>query len=73
MIFSIQPNSGRESFAIMNNAKKLGSDYVMSKNCKENHIPIGSVEYCEQILKTNDKIKNFYPDFLKNYLKSIYC
>lgn len=68
MIFSIQPNSGRESFAIMNNAVKLGSDFQISKECLPDSIPIGSVEYCESILDPKDQIRNFYPDFLKEYL-----
>lgn len=71
MIFSIQPNAGRELIAIINNVGKLNTDYVISRDCKPNHVPIGTIEYCESVLnlKTNNKIKNFYPKFLKDYIK----
>ena len=67
MKFSIQPNSGRESFAIMNHAVKLGSDFVISKDCLPGHIPIGSVEYCESIMDVKDGVKDFYPEFLRDF------
>jgi hypothetical protein len=51
----------------MNHATKLGSDFVVSKDCLPNHIPIGSVEYCESIMETDDDIKNFYPEFLSDF------
>ena len=54
--------------AIVASAVRLGYDYVTSNVCLPDHIPIGSVEYCETILPKKEGMIDFYPNFLKNYL-----
>lgn len=59
----------REKNAIIQSVRYLGSDYVYSKKALPDHIPIGTIEYCESILP-KDYLKkpiDFFPEFLKDY------
>lgn len=70
MKFSIQYDyQTRESLAIATSCRKLKLDFKMSKRCIKGYIPIGTVEYCESTFDNKNKTINFYPDFLKNYIK----
>lgn len=65
--FCIQAGeSTPEKLAIVNGSHELGYEYVFSNIKLENHIPIGTVDYCDPHL--DGEVKNFYPEFLKSYL-----
>ncbi|MEI8269800.1 MAG: ATP-grasp domain-containing protein [bacterium] len=65
--FCLEMNgSTREKIAIISSARYLNYDYVYSKKALPDCIPIGSVDYCEEILPKGYPIE-FFPDFLKEY------
>ena len=71
MDFCIQRSESRdlarEKIAIYSAASALGSKYITSVDCKEGYVPIGSVEYCEQILPKSDAAIDFFPEFLSDF------
>lgn len=68
MKFCLQSGeSSREKIAIFSAAPKLGYEFVTSKICIANCIPIGTVEYCESILPPRETPIDFYPEFLKEH------
>lgn len=67
--FCIQTGeSTREKLAIFSVTRKLGYEYTIRKECPVDHIPIGTVEFCESILPIKYSPKDFYPDFLKDHM-----
>lgn len=68
MKFAIEPGlNSRESLAIFSCSARHKIDYKITA-APIDAVPIGSVKYCEMFLKHVPK-PNFYPDFLKSYLK----
>jgi hypothetical protein len=67
MTFSLQwsESLSREQLAIIN----AGRDYVVEKRCTPGLIPIGDVPYCEAVFGRQPHFKDFYPSFLKQYLR----
>jgi hypothetical protein len=72
MDFCIQRSESRdlarEKIAIYSSAASLGSKYITSVNCQEGYVPIGTVEYCEQILPKSEVPCDFFPEFLNDWL-----
>lgn len=78
MKFALQPGlSSREVIAIMSAARRLGHEYETWPGRPElykHHIPIGSVEYCENMWSPEARREwelypiDFYPDFLRHWL-----
>jgi hypothetical protein len=66
-VLFLQPGyDGREAIACLNAAQKLG--YYVAWGCepdKDNWIPVGSVEYCEEWLGWHPS-PSYYPNFLFN-------
>lgn len=60
--------SSVEKLAIINGCHKLGYNYTFSKNLLKDHIPIGTVDYCDPKLGSKNLARDFYPDFLRGYL-----
>jgi hypothetical protein len=62
------PYCGREILSAENGARALGINCVRSVLPIDGFIPVGTVEYCAPVFGKEPKIKNFYPDFLANYI-----
>lgn len=70
MSFSISSNfNGRETFAIVQTAKDLGLSYKITKDPIEGTIPVGDIPYCEKLLGKDERVIDFFPEFLKDYRK----
>lgn len=70
MKFCLQAGeSTREKTAIYTGARKLGHEVTSGEHCPLDCIPIGTVEFCEAVAPEQPTIKDFYPQFLRPFLR----
>lgn len=71
MFFSIEPHDldfpSREFIAVCSSSRN-GTTWKVSKEPIDGSVPIGSVSYCEKLLKERQINVDFFPSFLSSHL-----